>query len=71
MAQYYQIVGQGASLTIEDLQRYCPNLCLDGIIVNQEDQQYAQQQVNYIIYIYFCIMYDLGNYYNLIVLVFR
>lgn len=45
MAQYYQIVGQGTSLTIEDLQRYCPNICLDRIIVNQEDQQYGQQQV--------------------------
>ncbi|KAL4706533.1 hypothetical protein ACJJTC_015731 [Scirpophaga incertulas] len=46
MAQFYQIVGQGPSLTLEDLQRYCPNLCLDGIIVNQQDeQQYAQQQV--------------------------
>ncbi|KAG7299477.1 hypothetical protein JYU34_016438 [Plutella xylostella] len=45
MAQYYQIVGQGPSLTLEDLQRYCPNLCLDGIIVNQEDQQYGQQQL--------------------------
>lgn len=46
MAQYYQIVGQGHSLTLEDLQRYCPNICLDGIIVNQDDQQYAQQQVS-------------------------
>lgn len=45
MAQYYQIVGQGHSLTLEDLQRYCPNICLDGIIVNQDDQQYSQQQV--------------------------
>lgn len=46
MAQYYQIVGQGQSLTLEDLQRYCPNLCLDRIIVNQDEQQYAQQQVS-------------------------
>lgn len=46
MAQFYQIVGQGQSLTLEDLQRYCPNLiCSDGIIVNQDDQQYPQQQV--------------------------
>lgn len=45
MAQYYQIVGQGQQLTLEDLQRYCPNLCLDRIIVNQDEQQYAQQQV--------------------------
>ncbi|RVE49476.1 hypothetical protein evm_005907 [Chilo suppressalis] len=45
MAQFYQIVGQGPSLTLEDLQRYCPNICLDGIIVNQDEQQYAQQQV--------------------------
>lgn len=48
MAQYYQIVGQGHSLTLEDLQRYCPNICLDGIIVNQDaEQQYAQQQVSF------------------------
>lgn len=47
MAQYYQIVpGQGHSLTLEDLQRYCPNLCLDGIILNQDEPQYGQQQVN-------------------------
>lgn len=48
MAQYYQIVGQGHSLTIEDLQRYCPNIiCSDSLIVNQDDQQqYAQQQVS-------------------------
>lgn len=46
MAQFYQIVGQGPSLTLEDLQRYCPNICLDGIIVNQDEQQYAQQQVS-------------------------
>ncbi|VVC99429.1 unnamed protein product [Leptidea sinapis] len=46
MAQYYQIVGQGHSLTLEDLQRFCPNICLDGrIVVNQEDPQYASQQV--------------------------
>lgn len=46
MAQYYQIVGQGQSLTLEDLQRYCPTLSLDGIILNQDGQQYARQQVN-------------------------
>lgn len=46
MAQYYQIVGQGPSFTIEELQRYCPNICLDGIVVNQEDQQYGQQVHN-------------------------
>ncbi|KOB73015.1 Uncharacterized protein OBRU01_11422 [Operophtera brumata] len=44
MAQYYQIVGQGQSLTLEDLQRYCPSLSLDGIILNQDGQQYARQQ---------------------------
>lgn len=50
MAQYYQIVGQGHSLTLEDLQRYCPNISLDGIILNQDGQQYSQQQVNYNIF---------------------
>ncbi|XP_026328468.1 homeotic protein antennapedia-like isoform X2 [Hyposmocoma kahamanoa] len=46
MAQYYQIVGQGPSLTLEELQRYYPNIRLDSIaLVNQDDQQYAQQQV--------------------------
>lgn len=49
MAQYYQIVGHQSSLTLEDLQRYCPNICLDSIIVNQEDQQYGQQQVSNVI----------------------
>lgn len=48
MAQYYQIVGPGRSLTLEDLQRYCPNICL----VNQDDQQYSQQQV-YVKYVIF------------------
>lgn len=46
MAQYYQIVGQGPPLTLEELQRYCPSLRLDGLIVNQEEPQYGQQQVN-------------------------
>lgn len=46
MAQYYQIVGQGQQLTLEDLQRYMPNICLDSIILNQDEQQYPQQQVN-------------------------
>lgn len=51
MAQYYQIVGQRHSLTLEDLQRYCPNICLDGIIVSQDEQQYGQQQVNKLFFI--------------------
>lgn len=51
MAQYYQIaVGQGHQLTLEDLQRYCPNICLDGrIVVNQDDQQYGQQVSNWLV----------------------
>lgn len=52
MAQYYQIVGQRHSLTLEDLQRYCPNICLDGIIVSQDEQQYGQQQVNK--FVFYC-----------------
>lgn len=52
MAQYYQIVGQGPPLTLEELQRY--SIRLDSLIVNQEDQQYGQQQVisNPITYIF-------------------
>lgn len=55
MAQYYQIVGQGPSLTLEELQRYYPNIRLDSIaLVNQDDQQYAQQQVKVnIVFIFF------------------
>lgn len=56
MAQYYQIVGQGPSLTLEELQRYYPNIRLDSIaLVNQDDQQYAQQQVKVNIVLIFCL----------------
>lgn len=56
MAQYYQIVGQGPSVTLEELQRYYPNIRLDSIaLVNQDDQQYAQQQVKVNIVFIFCL----------------
>lgn len=64
MAQYYQIVGQGPSLTLEELQRYYPNIRLDSIaLVNQDDQQYAQQQVKVnivlIFFLFLCFIYQL------------
>lgn len=46
MSQYFHIVGQGQSVTLEDLQRCCPNINLDGIILSQDGQQYSRQQVN-------------------------
>lgn len=49
MAQYYQIVPN--QMTLEDLQRFYPNLCVDGgtiqYVINPDDQQFGQQQVKY------------------------